>query len=227
MTLKTIIFDLDGTLVDSDPDLANALNKLLADYDIPALSHAQVRNMVGNGAWKLVERGFRASDTPLPDELDKLVQRFIVYYNTALDVETTLYPNVIETLSQLKAQGYKMGLCTNKPIGSTKKVLDAYKLTQFMDVVVGGDSFSFKKPDGRHITQLIDQMDCPLASAVMVGDSQNDVYAARDAGIPVIFLTHGYSRVSAKELAADATLDNFTEIFDALNKLSSNEGCQV
>jgi len=219
MTIKTIIFDLDGTLINSEPDLANALNRLLADYDVAPLTLAQVCTMIGNGAWKLVERGFRASSTPLPDELDNLTKRFITYYSEAYDVETTVYPNVVETLKTLKEKGYKLAVCTNKPMEPTQKVLKSYGLLDFMDGVVGGDSFSFKKPDGRHITQLLDDMDCPHDSAIMVGDSQNDVYAAREAGIPVIFMTYGYSRVSAEELKAEATLNDFAKITDVIESL--------
>lgn len=151
--------------------------------------------------------------------LDALVKRFIAYYSAALDVETTLFPDVIETLALLKKQGHTLAICTNKPIDPTHRVLEAYNLSQFMDGVVGGDSFSFKKPDGRHISQLLEDMNRSPETAVMVGDSQNDVYAAREAGIPVIFLTYGYSRVSAEELAADVTLNAFNQIPATLSQL--------
>lgn len=219
MTDKTLIFDLDGTLIDSAPDLANALNQLLGDYDLAPLTLSDVRQMIGDGAWKLVERGFEARNIELPDSLDTLVKRFIIHYEKAIAVDTVLFPGVIETLKKLKAAGHTLGVCTNKPYAPTKALLDIFDISQYMDGVVGGDSLPFKKPDGRHITQLLDDMGRPHDTAIMVGDSQNDVYAARDANIPVIFMTFGYTRISAAELKPNATLGDFSEIPAVINNL--------
>jgi len=219
MTYKTLVFDLDGTLIDSAPDIANALNKLLADYNLTSLSLAEVRDMIGDGAWNLVRRGFDAKNIPMPDEIDNLVQRFLDHYGKALAVDTTLFPGVIETLEKLKKAGHKLSVCTNKPHAPTMALLKEFNLDHFMDGVVGGDSLPFKKPDGRHITMFLDDMDSAVKNAIMVGDSQNDVYAARDAGIPVIFMTFGYTRVSAADLKADATRDHFNDIPATLDNL--------
>ncbi len=212
MPPKTLVFDLDGTLIDSAPDLTTALNKLLHDYSLTSLSLNQVRRMIGDGASKLVERAFEAKNATLPQNLDRLVEKFIAHYQAALVVNTVLYPHVAQTLTTLKQVGHKLAVCTNKPYRPTVQILKHFKLMHLMDGVAGGDSFSFKKPDGRHIAKLLENMNCLLENTIMIGDSQNDVYAARDIGIPVIFMNYGYTQVPAEVLKPNIILDDFSLI---------------
>jgi len=215
---KTLVFDLDGTLVHSAPDLHAALNLALREFGRDDVTLHQVTQMIGDGVALLVERGFDASGGPAPDPAAALAL-FLEYYERDPSTHTTLYPGVIETLEHLGNAGYRMAVCTNKPLEPARAVLDAYGLSAFFAAVSGGDTFPVRKPSPGHLLGTLAMMDADPAKAVMIGDSPNDVHVALNAAIPAIAVSYGYRRIPAEELGADILINRFDEIPTALQQL--------
>jgi phosphoglycolate phosphatase len=208
-----LIFDLDGTLVDSAPDLHRCLNAVLAEQGRAPVSLADIRAMVGDGAAKLVERGFADTGAPCdPAALPALVDRFLFHYTAGQHALTKAFPGVAETLTTLQARGCRLGICTNKPYGPTMEILEVLGLARFFGAVTGGDSLPARKPDPRHLLGTIALLGAQADAAVMVGDSVNDVAVARAAGVPAVIVSYGYSRVPAAELGGDLLIDAFADI---------------
>ncbi|MGE4280324.1 MAG: phosphoglycolate phosphatase [Magnetospirillum sp.] len=207
---RAAIFDLDGTLIDSLPDLTNAVNKMLADWGEAPLTGADVGPMVGDGAATLVTRAFNArGGLPGPD-VAPFLQRFLDHYEPHAADETKPWPGVAETLEYLRDKGVILAVCTNKPTKATHDVLAALNLDHFFAVVVGGDDAPALKPNPAHINAVLDRLGIHHEEAVMVGDSINDVLAAKGANMPVVVVSFGYSRVPPHELGADLVIDDFT-----------------
>ena len=206
-----LLFDLDGTLIDSVPDIIDSLNGTLALYDRPPVTMEAGKKMVGDGSRKLVERGFQATGG-LPMDLDRLQSDFLKIYEAGATHKTVPFPNVIKTLDQLQAADYVMAVCTNKPLKATHLILEQLALAPYFTDVAGGDSFAVKKPDPGHITQLLDRMGLSNHPAVMIGDSENDILSGQRAGLPTILLSFGYCRVPLESLNADHLLDDFLDI---------------
>src|SRR5690349_11392373 len=214
MTQQAILFDLDGTLVDSVPDLAAAVNGLLAELGRPALSLAQVTSMVGDGTAALVERALAASGagTPLRPALD----RFLALYEADPTRLTRPYAGVPAVLDQLAAAGWRLGVCTNKPERATRAVLAGLDLERFFTTVLGGDSGPTRKPDPGPLRTALDHLGSAPGAAAMVGDHRNDVVAAQAAGLPVVFARYGYGAATLAGLNPDAAIDRFAELPQAL-----------
>ena len=220
-TFNALLIDLDGTLLDSAPDLASALNRLLAAEGLPALSLPEIKTMVGDGAATLVRRGFAArGQTRDGEALATLTARFLADYEVNASVQTRPYPGAVPILSGLRAQGWRLAVCTNKPESAARRVLADLDLTDLFQVIVGGDSLPVRKPDGRHLTEAVGRIAASEgrapAAAVMLGDSRNDLLAARDAGLPVILVSHGYGTEPAASLGADRLIDRFDRLPAAL-----------
>ena len=213
--MRHLIFDLDGTLVDSAPDLATALNGLLAELGKPALSENTVRSMVGDGAGVLVQRGLAASGLAGADQPSAL-KRFLALYRDCLIDQTCDYPEVEATLERLQAAGHKLGICTNKPIDPTRRILAALKLDRFFGVVIGGDSLPKRKPDPEPLLAAIDGLNGAASSAVMIGDSANDVLCARAAAVTAILIPSDYGNPAGD---ADVKLTRFAELPAAIARL--------
>ncbi|CCQ72757.1 phosphoglycolate phosphatase [Magnetospira sp. QH-2] len=212
--MKAIIFDLDGTLVDSAPDLMNALNKTLVQEGRAALPIESVRNMIGDGVPVLVERGFAATGEEATGEyLKARIEDFMGYYEGHNTDETVPYPGIIKVLDDLKASGhYTLGVCTNKPQAPTVEILAELHLAHYFSAVLGGDACDVKKPDPGHIFATLDALGVAPEHALLVGDSPNDAYAARDAGVPGILVSFGYTRIPVNELPSVAVIDHFDEL---------------
>lgn len=213
-----LLLDLDGTLVDSAPDLAGALNQLRAEQGLTALALDDIKAMVGDGVAKLVERGLPPATQPA--EFDRLVDRYVALYHERQTALTRPFPGVVETLQALNAAGWRLAVCTNKPEAPSREILAAFGLDRLIAAVGGGDSFADRKPAAGHLLATLDRMAAPPEAAVMVGDSPNDVLSARRAGLPVIVVGYGYSRVPPAELGADAVIEHFAELPAALEALS-------
>lgn len=213
-TPAAIVFDLDGTLVDTAPDLTAALNTVLAEHGRSALSVAAVRNMIGDGTAKMVERGFAATGA-VPAELDPAVQRFLAVYAGGVAERSQPYPGVVATLAALVAAGRRLAVCTNKPDALAEQLLAALDMRRLFHVVVGGD-VPFRKPDPRHLQLTLDRLGVTAHEAVMVGDAGNDVASARAAGLPVVLVPYGYTAVPAEQLGADGVLGGFADLPAAL-----------
>ncbi|WP_374449512.1 phosphoglycolate phosphatase [Stella sp.] len=217
-----IVFDFDGTLVDSADDLRTALNRLLAEAGLPPHPIAAVRRMIGDGVAKLVERGFAAAGRPVAaDELAAQTRHFLAIYEPISADSTRPYPGVPETLAALVGAGHRLGLCTNKPERASRLMLARLGLDRFLSSVVGGDTLPVKKPDPAPLLAAIAGLGLSPSAALMVGDNEHDVATARAAGVPVVAVSWGYSRVPLAELHADATIDDFAELPAAIARLAA------
>ena len=213
-----LVFDLDGTLIDSAPDLRAALNEMLRERGRAPLSLAQVRQMIGDGAAALVARALAASGADPAAAADAL-PRFLQLYEADAVRLTRPYPGVPETLAALRRRGYRTAICTNKPQHATHTVLEGLGLLALFDGIAGGDRFAVKKPDPGHLLGLIGALGGAPDRAVMIGDGENDAAAAHGAGVPLVLMRYGYARVDPASLAADALLDRFDDLPAALDRL--------
>jgi phosphoglycolate phosphatase len=211
---RLILFDLDGTLIDSAPDLAVAVNRTLAAFDRAPLPIAEVRQMVGDGAPKLVARALAARPGPSVEPPAALA-RFLDFYQAAATELTVLYPGVRETLAVLAEIPIALALCTNKPEGLSRRIVDALGIGGRFAGVVGGDTTPWKKPDPRMLTRLIDELGAAPAETLMVGDSEVDAAASAAAEVGFVLVTYGYRRGPAEAIACRAAIDRF----DALQAL--------
>jgi len=209
-TPAAIVFDLDGTLVDTAPDLTAALNVVLGEHERVRLSVAAVRAMIGDGTAKMVERGFDATGS-VPSDLDPAVQRFLTVYAGAVADRSQPYPGVAATLEALAAAGQRLAVCTNKPDVLAEQLLTVLDLRKYFQVVVGGD-VPYRKPNPRHLQLTLERLGAAPDAAVMVGDAGNDVASARAAGLAVVLVPYGYTTVPAAQLGADAVLQGFTDL---------------
>ena len=213
-----LVFDLDGTLVDSAPDLCVALNRMLREEGHAPLPLVRVKGMIGDGVPTLVARALSASGAD-PAAAAGALPRFLELYETDAVRLTRPYPGVPETLGVLRRQGYRTAVCTNKPQRATRAVLDGLGLSALFDGVAGGDRYPVKKPDPGHLLGLIEELSGRVTASAMVGDSENDAAAARAAGMPLLLMRYGYARVDPATLAADAVLDDFADLPAALDRL--------
>jgi phosphoglycolate phosphatase len=213
-----LVFDLDGTLVDSVPDLRAALNEMLRERGRPPLTLPQVKRMVGDGASAMVSRALAATG---PEAIDAggALARFLEIYEANPVRLTRLYPDVRRTLTELRRRGYGTAICTNKPQRATIAVIEGLGLGDLFDGIAGGDRYAVRKPDPGHLLSLIGELGARREASVMIGDNENDAAAARAAGLPLVLMRYGYARVDPASLAADALLDHFGELPEALARL--------
>ncbi|CAB9494174.1 phosphoglycolate phosphatase [Alteromonas macleodii] len=220
--INTFLFDLDGTLVDSVPDLATALNKMLSDYRLPTYDEHVIRHWVGNGARVLVERGL-SGDTKINHnrnqlEVDTALDKFLFYYRTLETKSTVLYDGVFDTLHALKQRGYTLVLITNKPSEFIEPILSSFSLSSLFSLTIGGDSLAEKKPSALPLLYACEQFTISPSQCVMVGDSKNDILAAKAANIKSIGLTYGYNYgESIATYQPDWVFDNFNDILTTLS----------
>jgi len=202
-----IVWDLDGTLVDSAPDLAMALNTILDRRGFFTLSVDKVRPMIGNGVPKLVERGFNAVGVRLDKaQLDELIEMFLHEYKACATDSTRPYPGIVETLRTIHEMNIPMGVCTNKPEAFSRQILEDLGLAGFFSSVVGGDTTSTRKPDPQPVLTCLRELASEPASGLMIGDSIHDVHAANAAGVIVAVVPWGYRSVPVEKLGADFIL---------------------
>jgi len=215
-----ILFDLDGTLVDSAPDLTGALNHTMDSLDLPIVDEGSVRNMVGFGARRLIEQGLEAAGVDLnDDEIEAALQVFLTYYREHIVDRTRPFPGTRKMLETLRRQGAIMGICTNKPEDLSVMVLERLKLAHFFKAIIGADTVENRKPHADHIHASLAAIGGTAERAIMIGDTATDVNAARNAGIPVIAVTFGYSTVDPADLDADDLVDHMAELTEAVVQL--------
>jgi phosphoglycolate phosphatase len=188
---RVAVFDLDGTLVDSAPDLAAALSRLMAARGLPGFGRAEVVPMIGDGARVLVERAFAARGLA-PDAA--ALPAFLADYEANAAVETRPFPGIPEALAALDAAGWAIAVCTNKPEAPARALLGALGLARHVVAVLGGDSLAVRKPDPAHLLGTVAAAGGVAARAAMVGDHANDMLAAAGAGMPALFCAWGYGR---------------------------------
>jgi phosphoglycolate phosphatase len=213
-----LIFDLDGTLADTAPDLLGATNAVLAARGRPLLDLAHLRHMVGFGARALIAQAMEASGTPVTeDQMPALVEIFLDHYRAHIADGTRLFPGVPETLAALKRRGARLGVLTNKPQELTDRLLPLLGLDGMFAAVYGAGRKAYTKPDPRIFHEVV--TDCGGAPGVMIGDSITDLNTARAAAAPCILFSYGFTPVPAAELGADLVLDDFAELPEALSRL--------
>ncbi|CDX51539.1 phosphoglycolate phosphatase [Mesorhizobium plurifarium] len=219
---RAILFDLDGTLIDSAPDIAAAVNELLVGRDLPPLKVDQIRAMIGGGVMKLVERAFAASGSPLAGSaLEEANRDMAPIYRRHLTGLTRLMPGVREALTHFHLNGTAMGVVTNKPQLATREILLHFHLTEYLGAIVGGDAVTKLKPAPDALLLALDQLQAEPYEALMVGDSVSDVGAARAAGMPVALLRGGYTQVPVEELGADLVCDSLLDLPSAMQRLQA------
>jgi phosphoglycolate phosphatase len=215
----TLLLDLDGTLVDTVPDLAAALNRLMAGRALAPFSWAETKRMVGDGVSKLVERAFAARGL-VPDR--HAVADFMADYTAHISVGSRAYEGVRECLGTLSSDGWRLAVCTNKPEAAARRLLDDLGLGSFMTAVGGGDSFPVRKPDPAHVLATLKAAGGDRRSAVMGGDHANDVAAASGAGVPCVFAAWGYG-TPAMAAGAACVAEDFPSLVDAARKLVGSD----
>ncbi|MBK1836780.1 phosphoglycolate phosphatase [Azospirillum sp. YIM B02556] len=217
-----VIFDLDGTLIDSVPHLGQALNRLLGEWGRTSVTDAMLRSFIGDGPRRLVERGFAATGRALSrEEVGPALARFLDFYAVLPADPGSIYPGVPRTLARLAGAGHPIGLCTNKPQAIARDLLDELELLPFFGAIVGGDSLPQCKPAPEPLLAVLTALGGPFAGAIMVGDGPNDIAAAHAAGIVSILVSYGYGGEPA-DLSADLVIDRFTDLPDALEAVHRN-----
>lgn len=212
-TSPTIVFDLDGTLVDTAPDLISALNHVLVAESLPPIPLKSARNMIGAGARKLIERGFEAEGRIVGDtDMVRITADFIDYYAAHIAVDSKPFDGLDAALDALTARGCRLAVCTNKLEWLSKRLLDELGLSARFAAICGADTFGVSKPDPAILRQTIARAGGDLATSIMVGDAGTDVGAARRAGIPVIGVTFGYTDVPIADLDPDRLIDHMRDL---------------
>ncbi|RYE86942.1 MAG: phosphoglycolate phosphatase [Hyphomicrobiales bacterium] len=222
---KAVLFDLDGTLIDSAPDLHAALNQTLESYGEPPYTLEAVTGMIGAGVHKLIERAYAGLGKDLdPATRERIVERFRSIYTPRSTELTTLNPGASDTTRDLSAGGVKVGVVTNKPGAETHDILTHFGLADLMDVVVGGDAGPATKPAPGLILHACQLLSIEPSEAVFVGDSENDVMAAKAAGMLVVAVRGGYTKVGADGLGADLVIARLDDLPGALETLAAQGG---
>jgi len=217
---RIVVFDLDGTLVDTAPDLINALNHILNREGMPSVPIAAARNMIGQGAKRLLERGLELDGRVFsPADMARLTDDFIAYYADHIADESRPFEGLEATLDELSGRGFRFAVCTNKLEWLSKLLLDRLDLSSRFAAICGADTFGVAKPDPTILRQTIAQAGGLLADAVMVGDAGPDVGVARRAGVPVIGVEFGYTETPIAELNPDLLIGHMRELPDAVARL--------
>jgi phosphoglycolate phosphatase len=218
--IATIVFDLDGTLADTAPDIIGTLNIILAEENLPALPVSMARELVGAGARALIERGFRVQARDLDAaQLDRLFGRFLEIYAGRVAHASKLYDGVEAALDALADAGHRLAVCTNKPQRHSLLLLEALGIRHRFAAIAGRDAFAFFKPDPRHLLETIRQAGGDATRAAMIGDSRTDIDTARAAGVPVLCVPFGYTDVPIETLAPDRVIAHFDDLIPALREL--------
>jgi phosphoglycolate phosphatase len=221
MVAPTVVFDLDGTLVDSAPDLVATLNVIFGRNGLPPVAYDAARNMVGGGARAMIGRGLAAEGRTLGEaEVDRLVRDFIDYYGAHIADHSRPFPGLEAALDELAAAGCRLAVCTNKLEWLSLRLLDAFALSKRFVAICGADTFGLRKPDPELLRLTLARAGGSPDRAVMVGDSLSDIATARAAGVPVVAVDYGYTETPVGELGPDRVIGALPElpaaVFDLL-----------
>lgn len=220
-----VVFDLDGTLVDTAPDLVGALNAILERNGIPPVPAASARKMIGAGARALLERGLERDGRNVDaDLLARMTQDFIAYYADNIAVHSKPFDGLLGALDILTERGCRFAVCTNKLEWLSKRLLDQLDLSKRFDAICGADTFGVAKPDPTILRQTVARAGGEIASTIMVGDAGPDVGVARRAGVPVIGVDYGYTEVPIRDLSPDVVISHLNELPDAVTRAEARRG---
>ena len=216
----TIAFDLDGTLVETAPDLIGTLNRMLAARDIPQMPVEAAQHLVGHGALALLRHGFQEAGAAWDEsKAPALLEEFLADYLANIAVHSRPYEGVVETLERLAARGAILCVATNKRTDLSVALIEALGLERHFAVVCGPDRVSARKPDGAHIREAVLTAAGDPARAIMVGDGAPDVQAAKSAGVPCVVVSFGYTPIAPADLGGDVLIDRFDELEAAVEQL--------
>ena len=211
-----VVFDLDGTLIDSAPDMHRAVNLMLAELGCAPLTLPDIRSMVGDGASALIARALAARHCVSADPA-KALDDFLAHYEADPTNVTRTFAGVAETLERLRSIGLTLAVCTNKPSRLTGMILERLGIDRYFARVVAGDSMPFRKPDPRALMEVVDGFGTAKEATLMVGDSEVDAATAHAASVPFALMTYGYHRGPIEDISSVATLDHFGELATLLH----------
>jgi phosphoglycolate phosphatase len=221
MALPVLVFDLDGTLIDTAPDLVDTLNVVLGREGLPPVPYDIARKLIGGGSRMMIRRGVEAEGRALaPAELDRLFADFIAHYSEHIAERSRPFPGLIEALDQLAASGWRFAVCTNKLERLSILLLEQLKLAERFVAICGQDTFGMPKPDPEVLRRTIAAAGGRLQDAIMIGDSGTDIRTARAAGVPVIAVDFGYTEQPVTELGPDRIISHFAQLPAAIAELS-------
>lgn len=219
----TIAFDLDGTLVDSAPDLIGTLNRMLVEEGLPPVPMESASTLIGSGARALLVHGFEAAGAPVERaKSDELFERFLVDYAAHIADGSQPFEGVVETLERLSQRGAILVVATNKRSDLSELVLGKLDLTRHFAAIVGPDRVSARKPSGAHLKEAVAIAGGDPERAIMVGDASPDADAARDAGMPCILTTFGFTPTPVEDLGGDVLIDAFEDVEEAIDGILSD-----
>jgi phosphoglycolate phosphatase len=217
----TVVFDLDGTLIDTAPDLADATNHVLATLGLARVSEHEIRPFVGHGALAMIDAAAKAHGRQLAErELHDLFEIFIMNYTENIAKRSAPYPNVVTTLEALRNANATLAVCTNKMERQARAVLNELGLEPYFSAIAGRDSLGAYKPDPRHLTGTIARAGGRREAAIMVGDSETDIKTAKAANVPVIAVSFGYSVDPVGSFGPDAVIDDYCQLHAAIEKVA-------
>ncbi len=212
MPIEALIFDLDGTLVDTAPDLHAATNHVLSTLKRRTISLEEVRAFVGHGARALIARGCEATGEPVdPRAIETLYQEFVIHYAANIAANSKPYPGVVDLLDRAKARGLALGVCTNKLESLSLRLLEALDMRNYFGAIVGPDTIGIAKPDARPYRETLNRLGRGGAASLMLGDSETDIRTAQNAGVPVIAVTFGYTPEHVRNFNPTHTIDHYHE----------------
>lgn len=226
--IGTIIIDLDGTLVDSAPDLADALDELLQERGLETIGIDGARKLIGHGIVNLVKKALQLRvQSVTPISLETATTRFRELYAKRLPAKAVAYPGVFDALKSLKADNWRLVVCTNKLESFSRQILEGLGLAAFFDVIAGPDTYGVAKPDPQHLLRTLPKSMPPGYKTIMIGDSEVDVETAHAAKIPVIAVTYGYSKIPLAQLKPQALASSFTEVPKLVRKLANETRAKI
>ena len=209
----TIVFDLDGTLVNTAPDLHNTLNHVLQSEGLAPVDLAEIAGMIGHGSKAMITKGMQSQGiTPEPERLERLFHQFLAHYAENIAIHSHPFDSAIPTLDWLAGEGGTLAVCTNKTQALSDKLLIALDLHHRFQSIIGADSVARRKPHGDHIHHTINTAGGQIRRAIMIGDSRTDERAARNAGLPFIFVPFGYESETVEQIAADAVAHHYDDL---------------
>ncbi len=218
----TIVFDLDGTLIETAPDLAGALTSLLAEEGLTAPPYEELRTLIGRGGRWMTQKALeKAGVLPTTSELDRLFERCLVLYRARIADESRPFPGALDALDALTARGATLAVCTNKRTPLSLALFDALNLTSRFAAIIGPDLAPAPKPDPRHLLLTVAEAGGDPARSILVGDTESDTHAARAADIPCIVVDFGYSQTSAAELGGKVVISHFDQLAAVVTDLAA------
>jgi phosphoglycolate phosphatase len=218
MALKALIFDLDGTLVDTAPDLMAATNHVLKTLKRRPITMDEVRSFVGHGARALIARGCEATGDPVDARaIETLYQEFVIYYAANIAEHSKPYPGLLDFLDRCKAAGLHMGVCTNKLESLSVRLIHALDMNRYFNVIIGPDTTGVAKPDPKPYFATTQQLGIPSPQSLMFGDSETDIRTAHNAGVPVVAVSFGYTAAHVSTFNPTHIIDHYDEAWSIIS----------